>query len=246
LRTLSLTSPVMRGEEVRNAQRRLNAFGVVAGVEDGVFGEQTARACSQAKWILGYANKDVKPIYGDELNAYLTGKKKPNLLMRQRASKRSNAQSLGAKALRAARTYVGVKEFPPNSNRVVFSEWYGIIGPWCMMFMSRIFVEAGSKAFKKGEHDSYCPFVVADAKAGRRGLMEVPRGHAETGDMVFFSWHHDGTANHVGIVVTPPNNNGTLITLEGNTSPTDNSNGGEVMIRTRDIADVLCFVRVTI
>ena len=35
MRTLILTSPVMRGENVRLAQRRLNNFDCYAGPEDG-------------------------------------------------------------------------------------------------------------------------------------------------------------------------------------------------------------------
>ena len=244
MRTLVLTSPVMRGEDVRAAQRRLNNFGCFAGAEDGIFGEQTARACSQAKWLLGYANKDVNPIYGDTLNDYLLGLKKPNIVMRNRAKSRSNGKSLGEKALKVGRGFVGVKEDPPNSNRVMFSEWYGVIGPWCMMFVTYCFVQAGSKAFKKGERWAYCPFAVSDARA-QKGTSVVPRGEEQSGDIVFFSWKRDGVANHVGILISK-NKNGTILTLEGNTSTGNDSDGGEVQVRTRDVADVLCFVRAVV
>jgi cell wall-associated NlpC family hydrolase len=72
----------------------------------------------------------------------------------------------------------------------------------------------------------------------------VPRGQEQTGDVAYFSWKHDGVANHVGIVVTVNKNNGTFVCLEGNTSASSDSDGGEVQIRTRNTADVLCFVRV--
>jgi hypothetical protein len=244
MRTLILTSPVMRGEDVRLAQRRLNNFDCYAGPEDGVFGEQTARACSQAKWILGYANKDVKPIYGDTLNDYLLGFKKPSIHMRRRASSRASSKSLGEKALRVARAYVGTKENPPGSNQVMFSEWYGIIGPWCMMFVTYCFVEAGSKAFKRGSRWAYCPFAVEDARL-QRGTSIVPRGQERSGDVVFFSWKRDGFPVHVGILISV-NKNGTILTIEGNTSVDSASDGGEVQIRTRDIADVVCFVRAVV
>lgn len=245
MRTLSLTTPMMRGEDVRIAQKRLNDFGCHAGAEDGIFGEHTARACSQAKWLLGYANKDVKPTYGTDLNAYLTNRKKPNVIMRRRADSRAGSRTIGEKALRIGREFIGTKENPPNSNRVMFSDWYGVIGPWCMMFVSYCFVKAGSKAFKRGERWAYCPFAVDDARSQRYGTTIVPRGQERTGDVVFFSWNRDGVAVHVGILVSV-NNNGTIVTLEGNTSVSNDSDGGEVQIRTRDIADVLCYVRVAI
>ena len=243
MRTLILTSPVMRGEDVRAAQRRLNNFDCYAGPEDGVFGEHTARACSQAKWLLGYANKDVTPTYGDALNDYLLGIRKPGLLMRQRANSRANKKTLGEKALKIGRGFVGVKENPPGSNRVLFSEWYGLIGPWCLMFVTYCFVEAGSKAFKKGERWAYCPFAVNDARSQKYGTSVVPRGQEKTGDVVFFSWKRDGFPVHVGMLISV-NKNGTILTLEGNTSPSSDSDGGEVQVRTRDLADVVCFVRV--
>lgn len=244
MRTLSLTSPLMRGPDVLHAQKMLNRSGFIAGVEDGIFGEQTGRACSEAKWHLGYSNKNVKPIYGSLLDSYLSGKRKPSLLMRRRAAKRKKKQTLGNKALRIGRKYVGVKESPPGSNRVLFSEWYGMIGPWCLMFVTYCFVEAGSKAFKRGERWAYCPYAVNDARAQRYGTTVVPFGQQQSGDVAYFSWKRDGVANHVGIVVSVNRNNGTFICLEGNTSVNSDSDGGEVQVRTRNNNDVLCFVRV--
>jgi hypothetical protein len=234
----------MRGPEVVHAQKTLTDAGFIPGPADGVFGEQTARACSEAKWVIGYANKNVKPIYGDVLDAYLTGRRRPSLLMRRRAANRKNQQTLGQRALRVGRRYVGVKENPPGSNRVIFSEWYGMIGPWCLMFVTFCFVEAGSKAFKRGERWAYCPWAVNDAREQKHGTSVIPRGREQTGDVAFFSWKRDGVANHVGIVVTINRNNNTLVCLEGNTSTSSDSDGGEVQVRTRNMDDVLCFVRV--
>jgi hypothetical protein len=243
-RTLAITSPPMRGADVTYAQKMLNEFGVWVGAVDGVFGEFTGRACSEAKFRLGYSMSNVKPTYGTQLDRFLNGTKKPTLLMRRRAKSRTSGKSLGEKALKVGRAFVGTKESPPNSNRVMFSEWYGIIGPWCMMFVTYCFVEAGSKAFKKGERWSYCPFAVDDARA-QKGTSIVGRGQQKSGDIVFFSWKHDGVANHVGILISV-NKNGTILTLEGNTSVGNDSNGGEVQVRTRDAASVLCYVRAVV
>lgn len=245
MKTLTLTSPPMRGPEVTHAQKRLNAFGAWAGAEDGVFGETTARACSQAKYMLGYAEKDIRPTYGALLESYLSGRRKPSMLMRRRAEKRKAAKSPGRKALDYGMQFIGVKENPPHSNRTVFSEWYGIIGPWCMMFVTYLFVMgADSKWFKRGSRWAYCPYVMADAKNARNGLIEIPWIKVQQGDIALFSFKRDGVAAHVGIVATPIDVNGNFKCLEGNTSYTDNANGGEVMMRQRNRADVICFARV--
>lgn len=242
MRTLTLTSPPMRGPEVVHAQRMLNSAGFAAGPMDGIFGEQTGRACSAAKWALGYANKDVKPIYGDLLDDYLAGRKKQSLLMRNRAANRRKKETLGEKALRIGRQYIGTKESPPGSNRVMFSEWYGIIGAWCAMFVTFCFVEAGSKGFKRGERWAYCPFMLDDARHNRNGLTLVQRGTERAGDIALFGFG-GVVAKHVGIVVTVNHNNATFISLEGNTSVDSDSDGGEVQIRTRNISDVIAFAR---
>jgi cell wall-associated NlpC family hydrolase len=57
------------------------------------------------------------------------------------------------------------------------------------------------------------------------------------GDLVTFDWAHDGVGNHIGLVQAWPS------TIEGNTSEGNNSNGGEVMRRLRNRADVLVFIR---
>jgi cell wall-associated NlpC family hydrolase len=110
------------------------------------------------------------------------------------------------------------------------------------MFVTYCFVEAGSKAFKRGSRWAYCPFAVEDARL-QRGTSIVPRGQERSGDVVFFSWKRDKFPVHVGILISA-NKNGTILTIEGNTSVDSASDGGEVQIRTRDIADVVCFVRV--
>ena len=76
MKTLSLTSPPMRGKDVVRAQQLLNAYGAYAGIEDGIFGEQTARACSQAKYMLGYSLSSVRPTYGKLLDDFLSGDRK--------------------------------------------------------------------------------------------------------------------------------------------------------------------------
>lgn len=245
MRTLRLTSPYMKGKDVKDAQRALKKFGTWVGPIDGIFGEQTARATAQAKYIIGYREKDCTQMYGGLLHDYLTGKRKPSVLMKRRAEKRKGGTKImREKALSLALSFEGVKESPPNSNRVMFSNWYGLIGPWCAMFVTYCFVEAGSKAFRKGARWAYCPFMVNDARAQRNGLTVVPTANVQPGDIAMFDWQSDGISDHVGIVITPPNSKGAFKAVEGNTSISSNSDGGQVMIRERKTSQVQVFIRV--
>ena len=244
-RTLAITSPPMRGEDVTYAQKMLNEFGAWVGAVDGVFGEFTGRACSEAKYKLGYAKVNITPTYGTELDAFLRGAKKQTVAMKVRAKQRVKKRPLPSTVIGIAREYIGVKESPAGSNRVLFSEWYGIIGPWCAMFVTYCFVKAGSKAFARSERWAYCPFMLADARQQKNGLSVVAARDALKSDIVLYSWKQDGVANHVGIVLTAVDANGNFTAIEGNTSASSDSNGGEVQVRTRNVSSVIAFVRVT-
>src|ERR1044072_3284230 len=103
---------------------------------------------------------------------------------------------------------------------------------WCAIFQSWCAYQAGLKL-----HYSYCPFVVADARAKRNGLRVVS---PKRGALALFDWEGDGTADHIGIVTGVRGD--TIDTIEGNTSPADFSNGGMVMRRTRTRSQVQAFV----
>jgi hypothetical protein len=162
--------------------------------------------------------------------------------MRIRANQRKKKTSIGEAALKVAREYVGVKENPAGSNRVVFSEWYGVTGPWCAMFVTYCMVKAGSKTFERARRYAYCPYILSDAKQNR-GMSVVSADDAESGDVVLYSWRQNGVADHVGLVVTPPNGGVSFVAIEGNTAIGADSDGGEVMVRQRQVRDVIAFVR---
>jgi hypothetical protein len=245
MKTLKLTSPYMRGEDVKKAQRALREYGTWVGKVDGVFGEQTARAAAQAKYQLGYAEKECTQIYGALLHSYLTGKKKPSILMQRRAKHRGSNKPMREKALIEALKWVGTKESPPNSNKVMFSDWYGLRGPWCAMFVTWCYTKAGSASFDpKKARWAYCPYMVNDARKQQNGLVVVPVANVQPGDIAMFDWQGDGTSDHVGIVQTKPNTKGDFKCVEGNTSVSSDSDGGAVMIRDRNKRQVQVFIRV--
>jgi len=246
MKTLVLTSPNMVGVDVASAQTILKNLGYYNGKMDAIYGQQSAAATKAAKWDLGYAEKNVTSAFDDVLLNFLIDLKKPTLLMRRRASIRHHKGTVGDKALAEASKYIGVSEEPAGSNKVMFSEWYGMLGPWCAMFVTFCFVKAGSKSFIKGSKYAYCPYLLTDAKASRNGLRVIPKTDVRTGDIVLFDWNRDGTADHVGIVVMPPaKKKATFTTIEGNTSGTNPSDGGMVATMSRVTSDVIAFVRVS-
>jgi hypothetical protein len=150
-------------------------------------------------------------------------------------------------ALRGATDWLGYKESPANSNLTKFGAWYGMDGqPWCAMFTTYVYeVEAdGSPSFHKGSAYAYVPYVVQDARNNRYGLSVT---HSPIpGDLVCFDWDFDGTYDHIGLFEAWAQGSASTFTaIEGNTSIDNNSNGGEVMRRTRRVPDQgTVFVRV--
>lgn len=132
------------------------------------------------------------------------------------------------KVLDIARRNIGYKENPPNSNRTKFGAWYGMDRePWCAMFVSYCFYQAGlplPATTPKGF--AYCPWGVNWFKKQGRWYKKP-----QVGDVVFFRWS-GAVAQHVGIVERV-NPDGSIVTIEGNTSPSNNANGGAVMRRER-------------
>ena len=118
-RTYKLTSPAMRGDEVKTIQRRLAGANVFKenykpGVIDGIFGEGTAAACYRAKWALGYPKSALARTYGPTLDGYLTGAAKlpADYAQRRKDRKQAVPVALGPKALARAKTKLGVTESP--------------------------------------------------------------------------------------------------------------------------------------
>jgi len=148
-----------------------------------------------------------------------------------------SSQTLRQKALGKAISQLGVKESPPNSNQTPYCDWYGMVGPWCAMFASWAFETSGdSPSFRKGQYYAYVPYIVGDARAYRNGLSALAWQDAIAGDLVCYDWQGDGVFDHVGIFEQWTNKNqGAFSAIEGNTSTSNDSDGGEVMRRSRNM-----------
>lgn len=149
--------------------------------------------------------------------------------------------TLRARALKRAAGEVGYVE--GSGNRTKYGQWYGMDGqPWCAMFVTWAFeLEGDSPAFVKGQRYAYVPYVVADARAARYGLSTTD--DPIPGDLACFDWQLDGEHDHIGLFERWTSGRSTFAAIEGNTSPADNSNGGQVMRRDRGRSGVT-FVRV--
>ncbi len=143
---------------------------------------------------------------------------------------------IGAKIVRIASNEVGYVETPPNSNKTKYGQWFGFDGvAWCGMFVSWVYAHAGQRlgniGFKKGF--AGCQTVVAYFK--KQGTIT---DNPVEGDIVFFDWNGDGRYDHTGIYVKRIDAD-EFESIEGNTSLTNQSNGGQVMRRVRKFKNVL-------
>ena len=136
------------------------------------------------------------------------------------------------KILEIARLQLGIKENPPNSNRVKFNtayygqEVFGSAYPWCCAFVWWVFREAGaSELFYGGKKTASCSTLLGFHKA------QAVRENYLPGDIIFFNFDGKKNTQHVGICEGWDGRY--ITTIDGNTAPTNEANGGAVMRRRR-------------
>lgn len=143
--------------------------------------------------------------------------------------------------LEAAQAELGVVESPAGSNRVKYNTaYYGrevydtaaAQYPWCVTFIWWLFQKVGApELFYGGGKTASCGTLMDYAKT--HGLFVS--GSYRPGDLVFFRFSGKGGPQHVGIVKEARVNQ-ELVTIEGNTGPGNDSNGGQVQQRVRAAA----------
>lgn len=242
-RILGLTTPMITGPEVRAAQQLLEKNpwkqDYLQDDVDGEFGPATARACKRAKYWLGFMPAHMKPTFGPDLRKLLDQTAPLPPLYRERREQRMKTENtLPAKAFKIAADAAdkGMKEDPGSEDHVFFSRWYGMPGqPWCCMFVTYCYVQAGSKAFRRRDRWSYCWHVSDAARDGRHNLA-VTRD-PQRGDVVVFA-APGFPVGHIGLFdAWIDRGQGTFSTIEGNTSDM-------VARRRQSIRDVRAFVHV--
>ncbi len=134
--------------------------------------------------------------------------------------------------LEIARSQLDIKENPPNSNRVKFNTAYygqevsGSAYPWCCAFVWWVFREAGASGlFYGGKRTASCSTLLGFHKA------QAVRENYLPGDIIFFNFDGKRNTQHVGICEGWDGQY--ITTIDGNTAPTNEANGGAVMRRRR-------------
>lgn len=129
---------------------------------------------------------------------------------------RTRAEKIAA-VVKAAKVEVDGKYKEGPNNDTKFGKWYGLnYNPWCAMYVSWCFNEAGlvhlvAASSKKG----FASCTYGMKWFAKKGQL-IPIGKAQPGDIVFFNFDNDDTdAEHVGIVIK--NDGKYLHTAEGNT-----------------------------
>ena len=137
--------------------------------------------------------------------------------------------------IKIAQGELGVKESPANSNMQKYGKEYGANGTaWCCQFVWWVFKHAGaSELFYGGKKTAYCPTLMNYYK--KQGQFFTKDFKA--GDIIFFDFNANKQPDHVGIVERVSGS--TVYTIEGNTSTTNDANGGRVMRRTRTKSTIL-------
>jgi hypothetical protein len=141
------------------------------------------------------------------------------------------------KVIEIASKEVGQGEVPLNSNKTKYGKWFGFDGvAWCGMFVSWCYFMAGKPLGKIGFSKGFagCQTAVAHYRKENKTTK-----NPVSGDIVFFDFNGDGRHDHTGIFVKWIEPNVRFETIEGNTSLTNQANGGQVMRRTRTNKNVL-------
>lgn len=259
MRTLLLTSPEMRGEDVRALQHTLN--GRLAHYqsrsrvkEDGVYGRETAHLVREVAYTMGLDTYDGTIGVQHDIEHPLM--RSPSQLRRaeERAHARAVAQkaaagSTGLEAVVAhARVYLGVKENPPGSNwgKPHPAEWEENFGfssgvSWCACFACSMVNLAGGHAH--GEC-GFCPAIEGYARAKINGFDLWVPNHGEgvkPGWLVLYNWVGGTEPEHIGVVeqITATH----VVAIEGNTSGSNPSDGGMVARMDRPYQFVVGYAR---
>ena len=140
-----------------------------------------------------------------------------------------------------ALSYEGVKE--DRNGYVIFNKRYwgrDIDAAWCAAFVWCVFQDCNaSELFFNGNKCAYVPTI---ADWGIAEKLTVPKSQGRYGDLVTFDWDHNGNSDHIGFIINK-NADGSYQTIEGNTSLTNQANGGQVMIRTRYQSSISYIIR---
>lgn len=139
----------------------------------------------------------------------------------------------GEKVIAIAKREIGVTEVPFNTNKTKYGQWFGLNGvAWCGIFVSWCYDKAGLPLGNIGFSKGFAGCQTAYDHFRKSGEITTD---PQPGDIVLFDWNGDKRYDHVGIFVSWKAKGQAFNTIEGNTSPTNASNGGCVMDMVREM-----------
>lgn len=230
------------GSKVRQLQTLLERAGYELGNIDGDFGSKTEQAVRKFQRAQGLSvDGVVGPRTWQALERAASGRTNPAPATPARPSAPqvnqvnggTASQSLRQRIVATAQAEVGRLETGNNGGAAVKYQSYFGRGreKWCADFTSWVYTTSGRRM-----NDPYTPSIVADLKS--EGRWKGKRNPLP-GDLVLFDFSGDGKADHIGIV-KKVNANGTIETIEGNTSNPVTGREG-VWNRTRTMGSILGF-----
>ena len=205
LRTLHLTNPLMEGDDVKLAQKLLskNPYGSFSpGAIDGQYGPGTAAATKQAKWALGFADKNCDTAFGPKLLGFLQGNPLlPDFEARRETRKKTVAQHGSIREKIVANARWGIE----NEAQIHYAQTRPIDGHKqplklplqtdCSGFITLCYEWAGGAD----------PNGLAFSGLGYTGTLltgcrQIPRSAVQAGDLVVWG---AAPGHHVALVLEP-------------------------------------------
>jgi len=218
------------GDRVRRLQSMLNNnryFKPRTPLEvDGKMGTRTCSCVFQAKYRMGYAKEDLKPIAGPTFFSYISEKVPLPPLYRHRRQVRlakleaarsttSPTSVMRKKVFAAAKEEIGTHEH--GYNNIKYNDWWGWGSqPYCAIGISWLWVvKGGSTAFKRQSRWAGTDPMLSDAQNGRNGIHLTNDPLPGAPGVIDFEGHSD--PDHA-LTFVKDNGNGTCETIEFNTS----------------------------
>lgn len=247
MRTLALTSPEMRGEDIQHLQKILNERlahfkSRVRIKQNGIYDRETEHTVAKIAYRMGLGRYSGIPsvLYLIEHPNLRNPIAIKNEHERTKAAEHHKEVSSGAHGIARipliAAKYIGVHESPQGSNwgNPYPADWEKHFGfesgvPWCGCFACSMVILAGGHVTGGV---GFCPNIEAYARAGVNGFERWVRTSRATQDgigpgwLTLFNWVGGTEPEHVGIVEKLHSTYAQ--TIEGNTSGTNPSDGGMV------------------
>jgi hypothetical protein len=268
-RQLALTSPAMRGPDVRRLQFSLNdladhyKFPWRKINTDGVLGRRTRELAHFGAWLIGLSEEGRLEVIRkqgritEEVQSLLRNPESRSSSDRAREeTRRPKMQKLRQqrneleKGMEFMLSHKGVNEEPAGSNKGPFpinacQEWYGLLGvPWCGCAVGFSIEKYGLGGEKTGTWWPHAETIRLDAERGQNGLIDVRPAQIMRFDVVTMWPGGSDDDDHVTWATGDVDGNGNFPTVEGNTSSAfRSSDGGIIETKTHHISEVTCAAR---